>query len=151
MERTSSPRAASGQAPGGAAKETGAASRGQLAILIDGACELCRSAADAIRNFDSEGLIEIYDLQDPVHRARFPEFRLEDLLAQLHAVDDQGRVYRGARAINEILRRQRGVRRWLAYLWYIPGFAWVAERQYQRLAATRYERDLHGRLKAARS
>ncbi|MFZ0888996.1 MAG: DUF393 domain-containing protein [Candidatus Binataceae bacterium] len=149
MGKTGTVRAASGQAPAGAANA--GASRGKLAILIDGACELCRTGADGIRRFDGEGAIEIYDLQDPAHRARFPQFRLEDLLEELHAVDDRGRVYRGARAINEILRRQRGVRRWLAHLWYLPGFAWVADRQYKRLAATRYERDLHGRLKTARS
>ena len=132
-----------------AAAGIGTASRGKLAILIDGACELCRTSADAIRKFDSEGVIEIFDLQDPAHRARFPQCKLEDLLEQLHAVDDRGRAYRGARAINEILRRQHGPKRWLAYLWYMPGYAWLADRQYKRMAATRYERDIHGRLKAA--
>jgi predicted DCC family thiol-disulfide oxidoreductase YuxK len=131
-----------------AAADAGVASPGKLAILIDGACEFCRTAADGIRRFDNGGAIEILDLQQPAHRSRFPQFRLEELLDELHAVDDRGRVFRGARAINEILRRQEGPKRWLAYLWYLPGYAWLADRQYKRMAATRYERDLHGRLKA---
>ena len=61
------------------------------------------------------------------------------MLEELHVADDAGRVYRGARAINEILRFQRGAKRYLAYLWYLPGFAWLADRQYKRLAASRYQ------------
>jgi predicted DCC family thiol-disulfide oxidoreductase YuxK len=72
----------------------------------------------------------------------------ESLLEELHAVDDSGRVYRGARAINEILRRQRGLKGYLAYLWYVPGYPWLADRQYKRIAASRYSRDAHGKLKS---
>ena len=80
-------------------------------------------------------------------RAQFPELKLENLLEELHAVDENGRVYRGARAINEILRRQNGLKGYLAYLWYIPGYAWLADRQYKRIAASRYARDASGRMK----
>ena len=73
--------------------------------------------------------------------------KLENLLEELHAVDESGRVYRGARAINEILRRQNGLKGYLAYLWYIPGYAWLADRQYKRIAASRYQRDASGRTK----
>ena len=68
-------------------------------------------------------------------------------MEELHVVDDRGQVYRGARAINEILRIQPGLRGWLAYAWYLPGYAWLADRQYKRLAASRYDRDASGRLK----
>jgi predicted DCC family thiol-disulfide oxidoreductase YuxK len=64
----------------------------------------------------------------------------------LHVVDDRGRVRRGARAINEVLRRQRGMRGILAWMWYVPGFAWLADRQYKRIANTRYNRDARGRM-----
>ena len=78
----------------------------------------------------------------------FPSLKLENLLEELHAVDERGRVYRGARAINEILRRQRGLRGYLAYLWYLPGYAWLADRQYKRIAALPHTpRDARGRLK----
>jgi predicted DCC family thiol-disulfide oxidoreductase YuxK len=129
----------------------GTASSGKLALLIDGACSMCRTGVEAIRQYDNSLALEVFDLQNPADRERFPQFRPEDLLEELHAVDDRGRVYRGARAINEVLRRQSGVKGWLAYLWYVPGFAWIADRQYQRIAATRYERDAHGRLKSGAS
>jgi len=134
--------------PAGAA---GTASPGKLAILIDGACEMCRTGAEAVRHYDQSMVIEIFDLQNPAHRERFPQFKLDELLEELHAVDDQGRVYRGARAINEVLRRQRGPTGWLAYLWYLPGFPRLADWQYKRMAATRYERDRHSKLKASQN
>ncbi len=125
----------------------GRASAGKLAILYDGSCEMCRASFDGIRQFDNSGAIEPLDLHRGEVRAQFPTLRLENLLEELHAVDESGRVYRGARAINEILRRQRGLRGYLAYLWYIPPYAWVADWQYKRIAASRYARDARGRLK----
>ena len=125
----------------------GKASAGRLAILYDGSCDLCRASVDGINQFDNSGLIEPLDLQDEEMRAKFPDLKLDNLLEELHAVDDNGRVYRGARAINEILRRQRGLKGYLAYLWYIPPYAWIADWQYKRIAASRYTRDARGKLK----
>ena len=125
----------------------GKASPGKLSILYDGSCEMCRASLDGIRQFDNSGAIEPLDLHREEVRTQFPELKLENLLEELHAVDESGRVYRGARAINEILRRQRGLRGYLAYLWYIPPYAWLADWQYKRIAASRYARDARGRLK----
>lgn len=92
-----------------------------------------------MRRFDNSGSLELLDLHRTDTRARFPTLKLEHLLEELHVIDDSGQVYRGARAINEILRFQHGLRRYLAYLWYVPGFAWMADRQYKRIAASRYK------------
>ena len=118
-----------------------------LAILYDGGCEMCRTSVQAIEKFDSSRKVEFIDLHHPDARARFPSLEVKDLLEELHAVDDHGTVYRGARAINEILRLQPGLKGWLAYAWYIPGYAWLAERQYKRIAASRYQRDAAGKLR----
>jgi len=125
----------------------GKAPAGKLAILYDGSCEMCRAGIDAIRRFDNSGAIEPLDLHREEVRTQFPGLKLENLLEELHAVDESGRVYRGARAINEILRRQRGLRGYLAYLWYIPPYAWLADRQYKRIAASRYARHASGKVK----
>src|SRR3984885_11065035 len=131
----------------GQAESIGRSSPGKLAILYDGSCEMCRASLDGVRQFDNSGNMEPLDLQDEEVRAQFPELKLESLLEELHAVDDTGRVFRGARAINEILRPQHGLKGYLAYLWYVPGYAWLADRQYKRIASSRYARDARGRLK----
>lgn len=128
-------------------RSVGKASAGKLALLYDGSCEMCTEGVGKACRFDNSGNLEPLDLYDPAARARFPDLNLESLVEELHAVDDQGRVYRGARAVNEILRYQNGIRSWLSYLWYIPGYAWMADRQYKKIAASRYLRDASGRLK----
>src|SRR5215469_669988 len=132
-------------------RSVGKASRGKLALLYDGSCAMCTEGVNKACRFDNTGNLEPIDLFDPAVHARFPDLKPENLVKELHAVDDSGRVYRGARAVNEILRRQKGPRSWLAYLWYLPGYAWLAERQYQRIAASRYERNAAGRLKESSS
>ncbi len=129
------------------ASGSGKAAAGKLAILYDGSCEMCRASVDGVMQFDNSGAIEPLDLHREEVHAQFPGLTRENLLEELHAVDEDGRVYRGARAINEILRRQRGLRGYLAYLWYIPPYAWLADRQYKRIAASRYARDARGKLK----
>ncbi len=107
-------------------------------MLYDGDCEVCRAMLQAVRQFDNSGEIDTLDLHDRAVRASFPGLDQERLMRELHAVDDRGRIFRGARAVNEILRRQSGFAGLLAYLWYVPGYAWLADRQYKRIAAARY-------------
>lgn len=111
---------------------------GKLAVLYDGGCEMCRTVAGGILDYDNSGALELLDLHAEQARVQFPQLRLEDLLYELHVIDERGRVYRGARAINEILRRQAGMRGLFAYLWYFPGYAWLADRQYKAIAAARH-------------
>jgi predicted DCC family thiol-disulfide oxidoreductase YuxK len=132
-------------------RSVGKASPGKLALLYDGSCEMCTEGVNKAVRFDNSGRLEPIDLFDPTARGRFPDLKLENLVEELHAVDDAGRVYRGARAVNEILRRQNGVRSLIAWLWYIPGYAWLADRQYKRIAASRYQRDASGHLKESSS
>jgi len=119
------------------AASSGRARPGRIAVLYDGACELCRMSAEAVRLFDNSGKIDLLDFNDAGVRAGFPDLAMPALLEELHVVNDSGQVWRGARAINEVLRQQRGIRGLLAYLWYLPGFAWLADRQYRRIAASR--------------
>lgn len=124
------------------------ASPSKLAVLYDGRCEMCRNVAAGIMRYDNSEALELLDADGAAARAQFPELRLDDLLYELHVIDDRGRVYRGARAVNEILRRQAGLRSLFAYLWYLPGFAWIADRQYKAVAGRRY-RDPRAAVAAA--
>jgi predicted DCC family thiol-disulfide oxidoreductase YuxK len=113
------------------------ATAGKLAMLYDGGCEMCRTVAAGILHYDNTESLELLDANDPAARGLFSELKLDDLLYELHVIDDRGRVYRGARAVNEILRRQAGLRSLFAYLWYVPGYAWIADRQYKVIAGGR--------------
>ena len=124
------------------------ASPGRLAVLYDGDCEMCRNVAAGILRYDNTESLELFDANDPAARSHFPGLKLDELLYELHVIDDRGRVYRGARAVNEILRRQAGLRSVLAYLWYVPGYAWIADLQYKAIAGNR-KRDAGAPVAAA--
>jgi len=125
---------------------TGRAKPGRIAVLYDGSCALCRISAEAVRIFDNSDAIDLLDMHNEDNRAKFPALRMENLMEELHVVDELGRVWRGARAVNEVLRHQHGIRGVLAWLWYVPGFPWLADRQYKRIAGSRYGRDSQGQI-----
>ena len=118
-------------------------------MLYDGGCEMCRNVAAGVLRYDNTDALELLDANEPAARAQFPELKLDDLLYELHVIDDRGRVYRGARAVNEILRRQAGLRSLIAYLWYLPGYAWLADRQYKAIAGRRYRFGAAGKTDGA--
>jgi predicted DCC family thiol-disulfide oxidoreductase YuxK len=123
----------------------GKAKPGTIAVLFDGDCKLCRASVEAVRMYDNSGVVDLLDIHDDEKRALFPGLEMDALMEELHVVDEHGRVWRGARAVNEILRRQHGLPGILAYLWYLPGFPWLADRQYKRIARRRYGLDVHPR------
>ena len=129
------------------AKQVGRARPGRLAVLYDGACAMCRASAEIVRVYDNSNKIDLMNFHDDELRARFPAIELDALMDELHVIDDRGNVWRGARAVNQILRYQNGIRGLVAWLWYVPGFAWIADRQYKRIARSRY--DLEPRRKSA--
>jgi len=116
----------------------GRARPGRLAVLYDGACAMCRASADIVRSYDNSDKIDLLNFHDDELRVRFPAIELDALMDELHVIDDQGNVWRGARAVNQIMRYQHGVRGMLAWLWYFPGFALIADWQYKRIARSRY-------------
>ncbi|HVN89821.1 MAG TPA: DUF393 domain-containing protein [Candidatus Binataceae bacterium] len=116
----------------------GRARPGRLAVLYDGTCGMCRASAEIVRTFDNSDKIDLMNFNDDELRAQFPEIKVDALMDELHVIDDRGNVWCGARAVNEILRYQRGIRGMLAWLWYLPGFALLADWQYKRIAASRY-------------
>lgn len=101
---------------------------------------MCRGSIEGLRRFDNSGVLDLLDIHDEAVRAQFPALRMDDLMKEIYAVDDRGNIWRGARAINEIIRRQHGPRAYLSYLWRLPGFAWIADLQYKRIAGSRYEK-----------
>ncbi|MBI3758223.1 MAG: DUF393 domain-containing protein [Deltaproteobacteria bacterium] len=129
----------------------GRARPGRIAVIYDGECSMCRVSAEAVRVFDNSDAIDLIDLHNDDARAQFPTLKIDALMEELHVVDDQGHVSRGARAVNEVLRQQHGLRGWLAYLWYVPGYAWIADRQYKRIAGSRYGLNRDGHSNQSRS
>ncbi|HLH75164.1 MAG TPA: DUF393 domain-containing protein [Candidatus Binataceae bacterium] len=104
-------------------------------LLYDSRCGVCRGSVCWLLR--RRHRIEAIDLYDSEVARRFPALSSEQLTRQLHAVDDSGRLYVGARALAEALRYRGGWASYLALLWRLPGFAPVAQLMYRGFAAHR--------------
>lgn len=104
-------------------------------LIYDGECGFCRAIVARVRDWDREHAMRYVPFQDGGAVARFG-VPLPALAAAMHLVLPDGRVFAGADAAPEILRRLPG-KRWLAAGFALPGvrpaarrvYAWIARRR----------------------
>lgn len=112
--------------------------RGELySLLYDGACPVCVSLVERVRRWDRLGALEFLPIGDPEASRLFPELSSEALQESLHLVGPGGRVWRGARAVEE-LTRILPPWRWAAPLFRIPLARPLAARVYRWVALNRF-------------
>lgn len=104
-------------------------------LIYDGACGLCRDAVNLVRRWDRAGRFACVPFQDGSRVAAFG-VPLTALAAAMHVVLPDGRVFAGADAAPEILRRLPG-KAWLAAPFALPGAMPLARRVYAWIAARR--------------
>ena len=69
-----------------------------LTVLFDDRCGVCSRAHQWLRGQATWVPLEFVGAWSDEARRRFPGLERQQLLAELHVVDDAGRVYRGAKA-----------------------------------------------------
>ncbi|OLE61438.1 MAG: thiol-disulfide oxidoreductase [Gemmatimonadetes bacterium] len=111
------------------------ADRSAATLIYDGECGLCRRSVELVRRWDREHRITLVPFQDEATVARFG-IPLPALAAAMHLVFPDRRVFAGADAVPEILRLLPG-RRWMRWLFAIPGVRPVARRVYAWVARRR--------------
>jgi len=108
-----------------------------LTLLYDGCCRLCLRTVATLRRLRLRVRLVPVPLQEARPEQLPPGVSREELLAELHAVDASGRLYRGADAVLRILREVRGLG-WLAALGRLPLLAPAVDAAYRWLARHRY-------------
>jgi predicted DCC family thiol-disulfide oxidoreductase YuxK len=90
-----------------------------------------------VRRFDRAKRIEFLDLHDPQATERFPQVNREEAMKLMQAVDSNGQVYGGVDAWARIGLLLSG---WnlAAWLLFVPGIHWLAEKIYAWIARNRY-------------
>ncbi len=104
-------------------------------LFYDGECGFCRDAVAVLSRWDREGRIELIPFQDAARVAQFG-LPLPALAAAMHLVLPDGRVVAGADAVPELGRLLPG-KRWLTWLFAVPGVRPIARRAYAWIAARR--------------
>ncbi len=104
-------------------------------LIYDGDCEFCRRQIDLLERHDARNVIEPV----PFQTADLSRYGLTRQATEeaMHLVSSSGSVWRGAAAAREILKLiPRG---WiLAWIFYLPGAMFVAERVYSWVARRRH-------------
>ena len=102
--------------------------------MADGECGFCRRAAAWVARRADPSRLEVTTFQEA--GARFPQVPTAVAREALTAVRADGSWVQGHLAVRETLSAIRGWS-WLAALWRVPGFPWLAHRVYRFVAANR--------------
>ena len=113
------------------------ADRTRPTLIYDGECGFCQRSVALLRRWDRERRIALVPFQDEARVAAF-HVPLPALAAAMHLVlpPPDGRVFAGADAVPQLLRLLPG-KRWLAWLFRVPGVQPVARRLYAWIARRR--------------
>jgi len=105
-------------------------------LLYDGACALCRRSAAALLRRVPRGSLEAVSFREPGVLDRFPGLGRESCERALQVVRSDGRVFSGAEAVVQALRRRPAG--WLLKAYYLPGLRQAAEAAYSAVAGRRF-------------
>jgi predicted DCC family thiol-disulfide oxidoreductase YuxK len=102
---------------------------GPATLIYDGSCRFCRRWVERIRRWDHHRWLSYLPYQSHELEVRFPHLSREACAARIHLIDTGGRVFAGAAAGREVLRRLPGGAAW-TLPFRVPGGLWAAERIY---------------------
>lgn len=98
-------------------------------LVYDGNCVFCRRWVGRVGHWDRYARLELVPYQTPDLETRLPGVSRAECAQRLHLVDAGGRVYAGAAAGREVLRRLPGGALW-ALPFRVPGALPLAEHVY---------------------
>lgn len=107
----------------------------QDVLLYDGACALCRRAASAVERALPPGAVAPRSFRAPGALAPFPALDEAGCARAVTLVRGDGRVFRGAEALVQAVRRHPAG--WVARAYYLPGLRGLADRLYAAVARRR--------------
>ncbi len=109
----------------------------QHLVLYDDECPLCTFQMKVLTWLDWLNVAALVPLSSERAREVAPQLDRETLLAAMHVVTTDGRIYRGARCIRFLSLRMPLLFPLALFLW-VPGVIWIAEQVYQLVANNRH-------------
>lgn len=109
-------------------------SKPKVKIYYDGVCNLCAGLAETV-DLSKRG--SAFALND-ISKGELPSgVSMAEAMRDIHAIDESGKMYRGADAVMRILREYPHLR-WIAVIGSLPGFSLIAMLIYRIIEKTRY-------------
>ncbi|MFN2398513.1 MAG: thiol-disulfide oxidoreductase DCC family protein [Gemmatimonadaceae bacterium] len=109
----------------------------QYTVVYDGHCKVCGRMVGVLREWDTNGVLEIVASQANGVHARFPWIPAPAYQESMQLIAPNGRTWQGAAAIEQLLTvLPRG--RWMSWPFKLPFARGLAERLYRWFARHRY-------------
>lgn len=108
----------------------------QHLVLYDAECPLCVFQMRLLTWLDWFNALALVPLTDPRAQQAAPQLDREQLLAAMHCVRKDGRIFRGARCIRFVGMRLPFLIPVALILW-VPGVIWIAEKVYDLVSRNR--------------
>ena len=105
--------------------------------LYDGYCAICQTTVAIIRPLDWLKRVQFVDLHEPDVATRFPQFTHDELMGQMHVIEESGKVFGGFDGTRRLLKAvPLGFPIWLNLQ--LPFMDGVGKRVYRWIATHRY-------------
>jgi predicted DCC family thiol-disulfide oxidoreductase YuxK len=109
-----------------------------ITALFDGNCVICQSTRRVINTLDWFKRVEFLDLHSAEVSQRYPDLDHDDLMGEIHVIEDGGRVFAGFDGTRRMLKEvPLGFPLWL--IMQVPGMPRVGRRIYGSIARNRYK------------
>lgn len=106
-------------------------------LIYDANCALCEATKNFLAGWDKSRSIVFLHFQEEDARDRLPFLAGMSHLEAMFFLDDRGKIWKGTEAAREILR-YLPLGSPLAWLFYVPGVPFLADRLYVWIARNRY-------------
>lgn len=110
---------------------------GAAVVIYDGDCRICSNQVERLNRWDGGGRLAYLSLHDPQIAERYPDLSHDDLMAEMHVIDQEGKRHRGAAGFRYLSRRLPKLW-WLAPLMHVPGSLPLWQWLYRQMASRRY-------------
>ena len=112
----------------------------KLVVLYDGGCRMCVGVTGWLSRIAYKDQFLLVPYQDSDFLSQHPEIDPAQCEKEIHVIDPQGHISRGADAMLNILKASGHWSRFLVPVLQVPPFIWLGRLVYKLIA--RYRRDI---------
>ncbi len=109
----------------------------QTLVFYDGSCRMCVGVSGWLSRIDNKKQFRLEPYQNLEVLAQYPQLKPSDCEREIHIITTEGKVLKGADAVIEIWRKSEHWSTFLAQIFRLAPFIWLARPIYRLVAIIR--------------